>query len=378
MDAKCSEVLKAFLGKYCAEPELIEAEIKGLGLWYPIEIGPDEFVCRNDEAAEACWLIVSGQLEIMDGEHIVLRGEGEMVGEQGLLTTLLGKGSGRRSADIVARGPVKVVSFDASLQENFSKVAQTAWALTLAAVINEKLRGATRQRAELRRSITDRNALLARFAEGDALGLMQRAVDEKTSPVVKRHVIIWFSDVANFSTWAATQPPEEVARLARAIAGIQVDLIRGAKGQIDKLVGDGVMAVWLLGTAQRRNELASAAVECARQAEVEIRKLFVSEKLDGQLDLRVGLHAGEACFGDFGSKERIAVTVLGTDVNTAARYEQAKAEGLGSVRVSPELKKLIENSPDAGRWNFSGPISAPVKHGVVIDIYTPEQKGGSQ
>ena len=72
------------------------------------------------------------------------------------------------------------------------------------------------------------------------------------------------------------------------------------------------------------------------------------------------------------------MTVLSKDVNLASRYEQAKADGLGPVRVSPPLKKLVENCPSGGDWIFGDPVTVQVKHGVVIDIYSPEQKGKSQ
>jgi hypothetical protein len=47
--------------------------------------------------------------------------------------------------------------------------------------------------------------------------------------------IVYFSDLANFSVWAADQDPAEVAVHLRELAKIQIDLIRKAGGQIDKL-----------------------------------------------------------------------------------------------------------------------------------------------
>ncbi len=372
-------VRKEFLDRYCPAPVLLEAAIERLNLWDIREIGPDQHLCHAGDQAEACWIIVSGQVEIRgDGQFIAFRHAGEMVGEQAFLTTLLGKGFGRRTADVVARGPLKVVCFDAALQEKFSPEERAAWGLTLAAVVNEKLEQATRQRAEFQRVVAERDVLLGRFAEGDALGVVRKAMEEKTEPVVNREVIIWFSDVANFSTWAATRGPEEVARVARALTGRQIEIIRDAGGQIDKLMGDGVMAVWFLGTAERRNTLPAMALECARKAAAAITEFLRTEKLEELLGIRIGLHSGDACFGDFGAQQRVAVTVLSKDVNLASRYEQAKADGLGAVRVSPPLKKLVENCPSGGNWVFGDPLTVQVKHGVTIDIYSPEQKGKPQ
>jgi class 3 adenylate cyclase len=370
---------KDFLNRYCPDLRLIDAAIDRLGLWDIREIGPGEFVCRAGDRAEACWIIVSGQAEILgDGKNIGFRHAGEMIGEQAFLTTLLGKEWGHRTADIVARGALKLVCFDASLQEKFSPEERAAWSLTLAAVVNEKLEQATRQRADFRQLMAERDALLTRFAEGDALGIVRKAMEDESAPVVSREVIVWFSDIANFSTWATTKTPEEVARLVRTLTGRQIDCIREAGGHIDKLMGDGVMAVWFIDTAERRGRLPAMAVECARKVATEISALFQSEKLDKELSIRIGMHSGNACFGDFGAQQRIAVTVLSHDVNLASRYEQAKADGLDAVRVSPSLKDLVENCSPRRDWAFGDPVTVQVKHGLRIEIYSPEQKGRSR
>jgi class 3 adenylate cyclase len=371
--------LKKFLDEYCPDPVLVAAAIDRLGYWDIREIGPDEYLCHADDRAEACWIIVSGQAEIVDGgKSIAFRSVGEMLGEQAFLTTLLGKGTGRRTADILARGSLKFVCLDASLQEKMNPEERAAWSLTLAAVVNKKLTQATRQRAEFRKLIADRDSLLSRFGEGDALGVVRKAMEEESTPVVSRELIIWFSDIANFSTWAVDKPPEEVARLARALTGRQIEHIRAAGGQIDKLMGDGVMAIWFVDTADRRSRLPTAAVECARKVAAEVGALLESEKLDKEMAIRIGLHSGCASFGDFGSQQRIAITVLSHDVNLASRYEQAKLNGLDSVRVSPSLKALVEASSIERDWAFGNPTTVQVKHGVEIEIYSPEQKDKSR
>src|SRR5690348_11419290 len=100
-----------FLQRYCPDPALVEAAIERLGLWTVHEYLPDQVVCRAGELAEACWIIVEGQAEIVhEGESIAFRRAGEMIGEQALLSTLIGK-EGRRAADIVSRGGLKTVCF---------------------------------------------------------------------------------------------------------------------------------------------------------------------------------------------------------------------------------------------------------------------------
>jgi class 3 adenylate cyclase len=132
------------------------------------------------------------------------------------------------------------------------------------------------------------------------------------------------------------------------------------------------VATWFIDTAERRARLPALAIECARAAEGKVKALVETQAPDSNLSLRIGMHAGSACFGDFGAKERIAVTLLGPDVNLAARYEQAKAEHLDSIRVSPELKALVERGPPPTEWLFGPGTVVTVKHGVEIEIFSPQ------
>ena len=243
--------------------------------------------------------------------------------------------------------------------------------LTLAAVVNKKLEQAVHDRSELIRQIEDKDRLLERFAEGEAIGLVKTALSEADSPVQRRKVIVWFSDIANFSKWSADKEAEHTARVARRLAEVQIELVRSANGQVDKLTVDGLMAVWFIDAEERLLTLPRKAIECAKAVVSRVQEVLREEQLTDQLDLRIGMHCGPAAFGDFGAKERIAVTVLGNTVNIAARYEQAKSNDpkLGRMRVSPELRAAIDACPATERIQFTGPAEVEVKHGVALKVF---------
>lgn len=359
--------LDRFLKEHCPDPVLIRSAIARTQLWTVAEFLPDEMVCRRGDRVSACWLVLSGQIEIRaDEQTVAFRGAGELVGEQGLLHFLAGK-TGSRTADIKACGPVRLLCIDASFQQNLTDQEKVVWIQTLADVVNSKLAQATQGRSELRSSAAEHELLLRRFSDGDALGIVKMAAGGQAGPVQNRVAIVYFSDLANFSVWAADQQPADVARHLRQLAAIQIDLIRKAGGQIDKLMGDGVMAYWFIDTAEREMIEPPAAMDCARQiAEVSTR-YFEDQGLD--LGIRIGLHSGAVSFGDFGAENRIAVTILGATVNLAARYEEAKSPDLGQIRISPHLRDLIVLSGiDAD--TFRGPSKVQVKHGVEFDVYS--------
>lgn len=355
-----------FLDAHCPNPGLVRCALARSQLVTVIDYLPDETICRRGERVTGCWLVLNGQIEIRaDEQTVAFRGAGELVGEQGLLHFLAGK-TGTRTADIKACGSVRLLCIDASFQRDLTDAEKVVWIQTLADVVNLKLEQATQGRSELRSSAAEHELLLRRFSDGDALGIVKMAAGGQAGPIQNRKAIVYFSDLANFSVWAADQQPADVARHLRNLATIQIDLIRTAHGQIDKLMGDGVMAYWFIDTAEREMIEPPAVMDCARKIAEESTRYFEDHRLD--LGIRIGLHAGNVSFGDFGAKNRIAVTLLGATVNLAARYEQAKSPDLGQIRLSPDLRDLIVRSgidSDA----FRGPTKVQVKHGVEFDVY---------
>jgi class 3 adenylate cyclase len=364
-----NDIVDAFLKKYCPDPPAIMKALERASLWKIDDKQAGEKICSEGDEAQACWLIINGFVEVQSGgSTVAFRRAGEIIGEQAFLYLPSGR-KYRRTADLVARGPVQLATIDAAFPEKLSDGEKNIWSLTLAAVVNEKLDQATQARALLQQSIDNREQLLRRFADGDALGIVKFAATNLSSPVVERDVIVWFSDIANFSTWASSKDPNEVAAVARHLTELQIELIRKAEGEIDKIMGDGVMAVWFVDTEQRRKERAPKAVACAIDAARKVQELLGEMNLQEQMDIRIGLHSGSAAFGDFGAKERIAVTVLGNTVNMAARYEQAKDKNLGAVRISGDLKIMLEKNSTA-KIAFRAPVKVEVKHGVTLDVYS--------
>jgi class 3 adenylate cyclase len=359
--------LNHFLERFCPDPKAIRSALDRTRLATMHDFLPGEIICRRGERVQGCWLVINGQVEVRADEQIVaFRGPGELFGEQGLVHVLSGK-DGIRTADVKSIGPVKLLCIDASFQDRLGDPEKVIWTLTLAGVINYKLEQATNMRSELRSLATQRELLLRRFSEGDALGLVKIATSGKRPPIQNRRAIILFSDIAGFSIWSTSKATIEVAEHLGRLAAIQINAIREFGGQIDKLMGDGAMAYWFVDSSDREKCEPIAALASVLKIASECKAYFEEHGLP--LGLRIGLHAGDVSFGDFGAENRIAVTLLGAAVNTAARYEQAKSPELGDIRISPTLRDLMVRSgtnPDT----FRGPTRVAVKHGVELDVYS--------
>lgn len=133
--------------------------------------------------------------------------------------------------------------------------------------------------------------------------------------------VIWYSDLEGFTRLADALPKERLMALLNDYAGLVLDTVAAQGGQVLKLIGDGVLAIFDLdaaGTACRRALDAAVAVENAA-AELGARRSAAGEPTTR---IFIGLHLGEVLYGNVGSAERLDFTVLGPAVNEAARIER--------------------------------------------------------
>jgi class 3 adenylate cyclase len=173
--------------------------------------------------------------------------------------------------------------------------------------------------------------------------LSERALFEGFLNGYKRQfAVIWFSDIQGFSEAALSIPAELVGYFVQDFLVAQVDAITSRQGEIDKFMGDGVMAFWPVPTEALLDRICAAALEAAEESVTKVQRIKFR---DSHLDVRVGLHAGEVLSGNFGllhgPRSRAQYSLIGSEVNKAARLEQARHpdEGrtLGWIRTSEEF-----------------------------------------
>lgn len=329
------------------------------------EFSHGAWICKFGDAPSAFWLICEGQVDISGDSQTRFkgRGAGELIGEQAfLLASQPGQIGVKRSAGMRAHGPVKLAVFPSGLIANMPVELKASWFEFMAHLLNGKLIEASNERAK---SMDDRIAklrLLNRFCDGEALSLVQRAADGEVAQAPVRDTVIWFSDIAGFSSWSRGKSPTDVAAVIRQLLGLQTDLIHQYGGGIDKFMGDAVMGFWFVDGVDKH--AVSQGVKCASHVIKSFNESVIGTDRS-ELSLRIGLHCGKVCFGDFGTQDRIAVTFIGEAVNLAARFEQLRASdknpNLGPVRVSQDLFERIAAVEPELAQSFRGPRQEQVK-----------------
>jgi adenylate cyclase len=129
--------------------------------------------------------------------------------------------------------------------------------------------------------------------------------------------VIWFSDLRGF-TRITQATPEQVIPLLNDYADVVISAIYAHGGDVLKLIGDGILAIF---SADDRARACAAALAATTRARSRVAALNLRRARDGLpvTDIYLGLHIGEMFYGNIGSTERLDFTVVGPAVNEASR-----------------------------------------------------------
>jgi class 3 adenylate cyclase len=142
----------------------------------------------------------------------------------------------------------------------------------------------------------------------------------------ERHqeVSVLFADLVGFTGFAERSSPAEVASVLDAYWGIAAPLItRRFRGEIEKFIGDGMMAVF-----NSRRDQPDHALRAARAAlELQRRLARLTESHPDWPRMRVGVNSGCVVVREIGSDGHVAYPSVGDTVNTGSRLESLAPAG---------------------------------------------------
>jgi class 3 adenylate cyclase len=140
-----------------------------------------------------------------------------------------------------------------------------------------------------------------------------------------REVAVLFADIRNFTRITELLPPQEVITFVNSYMTLMTEIIEEYHGVIDKYVGDEIMALYGAPLPSKCSTL--QAILSAMQI-VERLKAWNEERHQKGLltaEVGIGIHQGPMVAGNMGGLDRLNYTVLGANVNLAARLcDEAK------------------------------------------------------
>lgn len=157
----------------------------------------------------------------------------------------------------------------------------------------------------------------------------------------RKHATIVFADLKGFTSISESLDQEKVVEILNAFFSRMTPIIFKHEGTLDKLLGDGLMAVFGAPISN-----SNSAVQALRAA-IEMMKALLVFNFEcrnrqwPELHMAIGLNAGDVVAGYIGSEDHLNYTVIGDAVNVAQRLQSIAAadEILASSSVADEVEE---------------------------------------
>ena len=190
--------------------------------------------------------------------------------------------------------------------------------------------------------------------------LVERMVESGEDPQLGGHeseITAYFSDIQGFSGFSEKLPPAALVELMNEYLTACTDLVQGQGGTLDKYIGDAVVAMF--GAPIALPDHAARACITTQLVHQKLGELRVKWKAEGdkwpeivwKMQSRIGLNSGLATIGNMGSRTRFNYTMMGDNVNLAARMESG-AKSWGAYTMVTEATRLACQKHDAARVVF--------------------------
>jgi adenylate cyclase len=143
---------------------------------------------------------------------------------------------------------------------------------------------------------------------------------------------IWNCDLRGFTRISEQWPRDDVIHWLNEYFDVMAAPVEKHGGEILKFVGDGMLAIFRLESAEACNSALRAAVE-ARRGMRELNRRRI-ERGSFELGFGLALHVGDVMYGNIGTVTRLDFTVIGPAVNVASRLQVLTKELRRQVLIS--------------------------------------------
>jgi class 3 adenylate cyclase len=196
--------------------------------------------------------------------------------------------------------------------------------------------------------------------------LVGGTADANTRSHSRTKLTIYFSDMVGFSDLTDAIEPELLSDVLNTYLTRMSEIALTHGGTIDKFVGDAIMVFF--GAPEFIDDI-SHARSCVRMA-VEmrtelyrLREEWQRKGITGKLQVRAGINSGICTVGNFGSENRMDYTIIGGQVNLAARLQSAAPPD--SIYLSSATYSMVEDLVEA---RYIGPTQMKGIH-VPVEVW---------
>lgn len=140
----------------------------------------------------------------------------------------------------------------------------------------------------------------------------------------RKKLTVFFSDIKDFTSTTESMQPEDLAALLNNYLTEMSDIALRYGATIDKYIGDAMLLFFGDPETKGVKEDARLCVMMAWEMQERMKELAADWHEQGYerpFKMRIGINTGYCNVGNFGSEARMDYTIIGGEVNLAARLE---------------------------------------------------------
>jgi adenylate cyclase len=169
-------------------------------------------------------------------------------------------------------------------------------------------------------------------------------------------VTVAFADIRGFTSFADRATAREAVDYLNGFFELVVPVVEHHGGSVNKLLGDGLLAVFSMSDHADRALAASFGMLAA---------------VDGRYRLGIGLNSGLVLVGTIGGGGYCEAGVVGDPVNVSARVQDATRQ-MGEPLLLTEATRCLLDDGTAGALTLRGELALRGKREPVA-VYAPER-----
>jgi len=164
------------------------------------------------------------------------------------------------------------------------------------------------------------------------------------------YITAFFSDIVSFSTFSEKLEPKQLVALINEYLTAMTDTINDQGGTLDKFIGDAIVAFYGAPVSLKDHALrACISSQLMEKRLAELREKWEKDKwpeIVWRMQHRMGMNTGEMVTGNMGSERRFNYTMMGDNVNLAARCESGAKQYNVFTMITETTKKDAEAQGD--------------------------------
>ena len=235
-----------------------------------------------------------------------------------------------------------------------------------------KLHDAYEQISDKNKMLEGLSAKLSKYLSPQVFESIFSGKQEVKIASQRKKLTVFFSDIVGFTETTDNLEAEELSNLLNHYLTEMSKIALEHGGTIDKYVGDAIVAFFgdpeTHGVKEDARTCVNMAIAMQRRLR-ELRSEWLEMGLEKPFEIRVGINTGFCTVGNFGSADRMDYTIIGNEVNLAARLESLA--DVGGILMAHETYSLVKDTimaEEGDTMTIKG-FAKPIRTYRVVGLY---------